>query len=146
MKHFFIHTFTICIHSQRFPNMHMMNFSGWRTRWGSTDDLCWDGVIVLLQQLVNITFRYWTCQHTVFRVSASGYISPADEYYWEYGVKLDDVCHRVKHLRRNKTWATVNTMLKRVLSFWIPPLTSFDRCPVPRAYLLVLSRNRIFTL
>ena len=65
---------------------------------------------VLLQQLVNIPFRYWTSQHTVVWAFVSGSISPTDEYYWEYGVKLDDICHRVKHLRRNKMWALVNIM------------------------------------
>ena len=60
-------------------------------------------VRVLLQQLVNIPSRYWKRQHTVFWVFCSGHISPADEYYWEYGVKLDDVRHSVKHLWRNKT-------------------------------------------
>lgn len=104
-------------------------------------------VLVLLQQLVNIPFRYWTRQHTVFWVSASRHTSPADEYYWEYGMKLDDLCHSVKHLRRNKMSAMVNLMLKRT-PVWTSscPLTSFDRCPVPRAYWLVLWMNRIFTL
>lgn len=65
-------------------------------------------VHVLLQEEVNIPLCYWTCQHTVFWVFVSRYISPTDECYWEYGVKLDDVCHRVKHLRRNKMLAIVN--------------------------------------
>lgn len=75
-----------------------------RFNWSSLLD-------VLFQQLVNIPFRYWTRQHAVFWVSASRHISPTDECYWENGVKLDDVCHRVKHLRRDKMQAAVNITL-----------------------------------
>lgn len=71
-----------------------------RFNWSSLLD-------ALLQQLVNIPFRYWTRQHAVFWISASRHISPTYECYWENGVELDDVCHRVKHLRRNKMWAAV---------------------------------------
>lgn len=75
--------------------------------------IIFDGAVHgLLQQLVNIPFCYRTCQQTCFWASAPGHISPADEYYRENGVELDNVCHRVKHLRRNKKWAAVNIMLK----------------------------------
>lgn len=59
-------------------------------------------VHVLLQQLFNVPFRYWTCQHTVVWVPAPRHASPSHEYYWENGVKLDHVCNRVKHLGRKR--------------------------------------------
>lgn len=105
------------------PTLNFSGFSGLHSDIIGCDgpdgneQIIFAGVVhVSLQQLLNILFRYWTCQHTVFRVPASGHISPADEYYWENGVELDDVCHRVKHLRRNKMWATVNVMLKITLA------------------------------
>lgn len=54
------------------------------------------------KQLVNINFCNWACQHTVPWVFACRRSPPMDERYWEYGVESDDVCHRVKHLGKNK--------------------------------------------
>lgn len=93
-------SFTILIHCQRFPNMLTMNCSGC---YGLQPDVIEWFILagklhVLLEQLLNITPGYWTRQHTVFWTLASGHISPTDEYYWEYGMKLYDFCHRVKHI------------------------------------------------
>lgn len=98
---------------------------------------------VLLQKLIQILFGDRTCQDTVIRVFSPGHISPADEYYGEYGVKFDDLFHRVKHLRRKKRSVTANQIL---FDFPRVSLTSLDLCPVPSAYLLTLSMYRTFTL
>lgn len=102
---------------------------------------------VSLQQLLDIHSGHWACQQTGFWVSAPCYCSPTDQYDGEDGVVLDDVYHRVKHLRSRtgREWQC-EAFTDQSARLESTTLTLFKVCCIPRAYLPVSLIKRIFTL
>lgn len=101
---------------------------------------------VSLQQLLDIHSVHRARQQTVLWVSAP-YRSPTDQQDGEDGVVLDDVFHRVEHLRRRtgRGWQC-EAVTDQGACLESTTLTLFELCCIPRAYLPVSLIKRILML